>query len=131
MKLLQRILLALLLLGSSVSLSLGIELRKEVLPGTKPLTLEGDLAERMLSGAHRFLDRKLAETLACRPHSRHGQSMRKTKPKRSTSPQDNTSCLHINSQGPGNNQKAKFWSSQKVMWLNFALAKLMDAVGYS
>ncbi|SVD91077.1 uncharacterized protein METZ01_LOCUS443931, partial [marine metagenome] len=66
MKLLQRILLALLLLGSSVSLSLGIELRKEVLPGTKPLTLEGDLAERMLEGAHRFLDRKLAETLVRR-----------------------------------------------------------------
>ena len=46
MKLLQRILLALLLLGSSVSLSLGIEL--------------------MLSGAHHFLDRKLAETLVRR-----------------------------------------------------------------
>ncbi|MDE0577077.1 MAG: dienelactone hydrolase family protein, partial [Opitutales bacterium] len=80
MKLLQRILLALLLLGSSVSLSLGIELRKEVLPGTKPLTLEGDLAERMLEGAHRFLDRKLAETLVRRSnHWEKGLSSPKNK----------------------------------------------------
>jgi dienelactone hydrolase len=66
MKLLQRILLALLLLGSSCSFALGIEPKKEVLPRAKPLTLEGDLAERMLEGAHRFLDRKLAETLVRR-----------------------------------------------------------------
>ena len=31
---------------------------------TKPLTFKGDLAERMLDGAHRFLDQKLANALA-------------------------------------------------------------------
>jgi dienelactone hydrolase len=66
MKLLHQTLLALLLLGSSCSFALGIEPKKEVLPRAKPLTLEGDLAERMLEGAHRFLDRKLAETLVRR-----------------------------------------------------------------
>ncbi|MBT7740494.1 MAG: hypothetical protein HN727_01705, partial [Opitutae bacterium] len=66
MKLLQRTLMGLLLLGSSCSFALGKEIKKEVLPGTKPLTLEGNLAERMLSGAHRFLDRKLVETLVRR-----------------------------------------------------------------
>ncbi len=35
---------------------------KANLPGTKPLTVEGDLAEHMLDGAHRFLDRKLVKT---------------------------------------------------------------------
>ncbi|MFP6900370.1 MAG: hypothetical protein VCA36_05475, partial [Opitutales bacterium] len=34
------------------------------LPGAQPLTIEGDLAERMLDGAHRFLDKKLANALA-------------------------------------------------------------------
>jgi len=80
MKLLQRILLALLLLGSSISFALGKEIKKEVLPGTKPLTLEGDLAERMLEGAHRFLDRKLAETLVRRSnHWEKGLSSPKNK----------------------------------------------------
>jgi len=80
MKLLQRILLALLLLGSSCSFALGKEIKKEVLPGTKPLTLEGDLAERMLSGAHRFLDRKLAEVLVRRSnHWEKGLSSLKNK----------------------------------------------------
>ncbi|SVC11226.1 uncharacterized protein METZ01_LOCUS264080, partial [marine metagenome] len=36
----------------------------KLLPGAKPLTLEGDLAERMLDGAHRYLDRKLEQTVA-------------------------------------------------------------------
>ena len=80
MKLLQRILLALLLLGSSCSFALGKEIKKEVLPGTKPLTLEGDLAERMLEGAHRFLDRKLTETLVRRSnHWEKGLSSPKNK----------------------------------------------------
>ena len=80
MKLLQRILLALLLLGFSCSFALGKEIKKEVLPGTKPLTLEGDLAERMLEGAHRFLDRKLTETLVRRSnHWEKGLSSPKNK----------------------------------------------------
>ncbi len=32
------------------------------LPGTEPLTLDGDLAARMVEGIHRFLDRALAES---------------------------------------------------------------------
>ncbi|MDA9962294.1 dienelactone hydrolase family protein [Opitutales bacterium] len=80
MKLLQQTLLALLLFVSSAYLSFGIELKKEVLRGTKPLTLEGDLAERMLVGAHRFLDRKLAETLVRRSkHWEKGLSSPKKK----------------------------------------------------
>jgi dienelactone hydrolase len=80
MKLLQQTLLALLIFVSSAYLSLGIELKKEVLPGTKPLTLEGDLAERMLVGAHRFLDRKLAETIIRRSkHWEKGLSSPKKK----------------------------------------------------
>jgi hypothetical protein len=80
MKLLQQTLLALLLFVSSAYLSLGIELKKEVLRGTKQLTLEGDLAERMLVGAHRFLDRKLAETLVRRSkHWEKGLSSPKKK----------------------------------------------------
>ncbi len=80
MKLLQRILLALLLLGSSCSFALGKEIKKEVLPGTKSLTLEGDPAERMFEGAHRFLDRKLVETLVRRSnHWEKGLSSPKNK----------------------------------------------------
>jgi dienelactone hydrolase len=37
------------------------------LPGTAPLTLEGDLAARMVDGIHGFLDRALAESAARRP----------------------------------------------------------------
>src|SRR5262245_49295872 len=32
----------------------------ESLPGTTPLTLEGDLAVEMVAGMHRYLDRELA-----------------------------------------------------------------------
>ena len=72
--------MGLLLLGSSCSFALGKEIKKEVLPGTKPLTLEGDLAERMLEGAHRFLDRKLTETLVRRSnHWEKGLSSPKNK----------------------------------------------------
>ena len=72
--------MGLLLLGSSCSFALGKEIKKEVIPGTKPLTLEGDLAERMLEGAHRFLDRKLTETLVRRSnHWEKGLSSPKNK----------------------------------------------------
>ncbi len=33
------------------------------LPGTQPLTWEGDLSERMMDGAHRFVERKIAESI--------------------------------------------------------------------
>ena len=46
--------------------SIGKETSGELLPGAKPLTLEGDLAERMLDGAHRYLDRKLEQAVAGR-----------------------------------------------------------------
>lgn len=38
----------------------------EVMPGTKPLTLEGDLAEQMMDGAHRFIERKIDESVNAR-----------------------------------------------------------------
>jgi len=37
------------------------------LPGTEPLDWEGDLSVRMMDGAHRFVERKIAESLAQRP----------------------------------------------------------------
>jgi dienelactone hydrolase len=36
------------------------------LPGTQPLTWEGDLSERMMDGAHRFVERKIEESLQSR-----------------------------------------------------------------
>src|SRR4051812_31044745 len=33
------------------------------LPGTEPLSWQGDLSERMMDGAHRFVERKLDESL--------------------------------------------------------------------
>ena len=38
----------------------------EVLPGTKPLTWEGDLSVRMLDGAHKFIESKIDESVANR-----------------------------------------------------------------
>ena len=35
----------------------------EQLPGTKPLTVEGDLADQMMDGLHRFIDRKVANAI--------------------------------------------------------------------
>src|SRR5579862_9160096 len=37
------------------------------LPNTQPLDWNGDLSERMMDGAHRFVERKIAESLAGRP----------------------------------------------------------------
>ncbi|HWB13583.1 MAG TPA: prolyl oligopeptidase family serine peptidase [Pirellulales bacterium] len=37
------------------------------LPDTEPLTWEGDLSARMLDGAHRFIDRKIQESVLLRP----------------------------------------------------------------
>ncbi len=39
----------------------------EVMPGTKPITLEGDLAEQMMDGAHRFIERRIDESVNTRP----------------------------------------------------------------
>jgi dienelactone hydrolase len=37
-----------------------------VFPGTQPLTWEGDLADRMMDGAHEFVQRKIDESIASR-----------------------------------------------------------------
>ena len=36
------------------------------MPGTQPLTWDGDLSVRMMDGAHRFVERKIAESIAAR-----------------------------------------------------------------
>ncbi len=33
------------------------------LPGTEPLTWQGDLSERMMDGAHRFVEREIDESI--------------------------------------------------------------------
>jgi dienelactone hydrolase len=38
------------------------------LPGTAPLTWQGDLSERMMEGAHRYVEREIAESVAKRQH---------------------------------------------------------------
>ncbi len=38
----------------------------EVLPGTKPLLVEGDLSSKMLEGAHTFIDGKINESIGNR-----------------------------------------------------------------
>src|SRR5258705_10807677 len=38
----------------------------EVLQGTKPFILEGDLSAKMLGGAHKFLDEKIDESIVNR-----------------------------------------------------------------
>jgi len=38
----------------------------EILPGTKPLTWEGDLSAKMLDGAHKFIDEKINESIVNR-----------------------------------------------------------------
>ncbi len=52
--------LAFILLGLPSSLS------GQTLPGSQPLTWEGDLSERMMDGAHRFVERKIGESVASR-----------------------------------------------------------------
>ena len=37
------------------------------LPGTQPLTWEGDLSDRMMDGAHRFVERKIERSIQDRP----------------------------------------------------------------
>ena len=36
------------------------------LPNTRPLTWEGDFAAKMLDGMHRYIDRKMAESVESR-----------------------------------------------------------------
>jgi hypothetical protein len=38
----------------------------ESLPGTQPLTFNGDLAERLMDGAHEFVERQIARSAAGR-----------------------------------------------------------------
>jgi dienelactone hydrolase len=38
------------------------------LPGTQPLTWTGDLSEKMMDGAHRFVERKIDESIRTRQH---------------------------------------------------------------
>ncbi len=43
--------------------------RVDPLPGTEPLTWEGDLSARMMDGAHKFVERKIAESVNTRQRS--------------------------------------------------------------
>jgi hypothetical protein len=38
----------------------------EILPGTSPLTIEGDLSVKMMDGAHEFVERKISESVKAR-----------------------------------------------------------------
>ncbi|MCI0422558.1 MAG: hypothetical protein L0312_25620, partial [Acidobacteria bacterium] len=38
----------------------------QTLSGTQPLTWEGDLSEKMMDGAHRYVERKIDESVASR-----------------------------------------------------------------
>jgi dienelactone hydrolase len=46
--------------------ALGLFGEPTALPGTRELTWEGDLSERMMDGAHQFVERKIAESTALR-----------------------------------------------------------------
>src|SRR6185295_7889648 len=43
-------------------LCLPLQTLGQVLPGTQPLDWQGDLSERMMDGAHRFVERKISES---------------------------------------------------------------------
>lgn len=47
--------------AAGVTAQPGVSGSGDVLPGTEPLTLQGDLAAAMVNGIHRYLDRALAE----------------------------------------------------------------------
>jgi hypothetical protein len=53
-----------LLIGTGCAL--GLHGEPSALPGTRELTWEGDLSERMMDGAHQFVERKIAESTALR-----------------------------------------------------------------
>src|SRR5438132_7161870 len=55
-----------LLQGAGVALLAGQAAPAEKLPGTELLGWEGDLSERMMDGAHKFVERKIAESVASR-----------------------------------------------------------------
>src|SRR5438046_2282965 len=38
----------------------------DTMPGTQPLTWEGDLSEKMMDSAHKFVERKIAESIEAR-----------------------------------------------------------------
>ena len=50
----------------AAALCLAATANAQPLPGTEPLTLEGDLSVRLMDGAHRFIERKIAEAPARR-----------------------------------------------------------------
>ena len=60
--------LTVLHLTAGVSLAHGLA-ALEVLPGTRPLVAEGDLAAQMVAGIDRFLMRELADSAAKRERS--------------------------------------------------------------
>ena len=43
----------------------------EVLPGTSPLTWEGNLPDRLMDGAHDYIDRKIAASITAREQHWH------------------------------------------------------------
>ena len=47
-------------------LSAACSLIAQPLPGTQPLTWEGDIDVRMMDGAHRFVERRIAESVTTR-----------------------------------------------------------------
>lgn len=55
-----------LLQSAGISLAAGTAHAAETMPGTKPLVWEGDMPERMMDGAHKFVERKIAESVALR-----------------------------------------------------------------
>jgi dienelactone hydrolase len=57
----------LIICAACVSLALPSSAQDEVLPGTRKLTMDGDLGMTILEGAHRFIDNKIEEAAARRP----------------------------------------------------------------
>jgi hypothetical protein len=55
-----------LLQGAGVALAASVLKADSTLPGTQPLTWQGDLSERMMDGAHKFVERKIAESVGSR-----------------------------------------------------------------
>ena len=52
--------------ASAAALAIRIQGHAAVLPGTQPLDWDGDLSVRMMDGAHRFVERKIGESVAAR-----------------------------------------------------------------
>src|SRR6187401_650490 len=55
-----------IVLVCSASIALADDKKIETLPGTQPLTMEGDIAEHLVEGVDKFLLRKIDESVAKR-----------------------------------------------------------------